>query len=127
MKRWYVAAVALLAALVVVFLASIFEARILVGTTDFYTSEPTTCRPSDVYLSSTDVSHFFQVAQKVESRVIHDDYDLAPCYLKGSVIHRLEHCEWKLRPGFIGTLQCGRSFQYLVDQGKHSAAKSSSE
>lgn len=127
MKRWYAVAVALLAALVVVFFASIFEARILVGTTDFSTSEPTTCRASDVDLSFTDVSHFFQVAQEVESHVIHDDYDLAPCYLRGSMIHRLEHCEWKLRPEFIGTLQCGRSFRYLVDQVKHSATKSSNE
>lgn len=118
MKRWYATTVALLAALVVVFFTFIFEAKIFVGTTDFYTSEPTTCRASDVDLSSIDIGHFFQVAEEVESRVIHDEYDLAPCYLRGSLVRRLELCEWKLRPGFIGTLQCGSSFKYLVDQVK---------
>ncbi len=127
MKRWHVTAVALLAALAVVFFTFIFEAKIFVGTTDFYTSEPTTCKASDLDLSSIDIGHFFRVAEEVESRVIHDEYDLAPCYLRGSMIHRLEHCEWKLRPGFIGTLQCGSSFRYLVDQVKQSSAKSSNE
>lgn len=113
MKRWYATAIALLAALAMVFFTFLFEAQIFVGATDFYTAEPTTCRASDVDLA-VDIGHFFQVAEEVESHVIHDEYDLAPCYLRGSMIRRLELCEWKLRPGFIGTLQCGSSIRYLV-------------
>lgn len=66
MKRWYVTAVALLAALVVVFFTFIFEAKIFVDTTDFYTSEPTTCKASDVDLSSIDIGHFFGLPKRLK-------------------------------------------------------------
>lgn len=80
----------------------------------FHTDEATTCRQSDIHVDRTFVENFFRRAVAVSSRQIHDEYDLAPCYMQGTLVQGLQRCEWSLRPGGIGTLQCGAQLQYFV-------------
>ncbi len=112
-KRYFIAFAAL-AMLSGFFYISIHKNISSVEIQSFHSEAPAACRPSDVDLTSPDVEEFFRKAAEVNSRHIHDEYDLAPCYLKGSLLHGLKRCTWTIRPGAIGTLQCGTDFNYFV-------------
>jgi hypothetical protein len=81
---------------------------------DFKSDNMATCRPSDVDLSKTQVADFFRRARAVESKVMNDHYDLAPCYIQGTLKHRFATCEWEVRAGATGSITCDKRIQYFV-------------
>jgi hypothetical protein len=81
---------------------------------DFKSAEPQSCRPSDVPLDHARARDFFQRARKVDYRVIHDHYDVAPCYVEGTLKYRNQACEWRIRAGATAHIRCGKETQYFV-------------
>ena len=81
---------------------------------DFKSDNMATCRPSDVDLSRNQVTDFFHRARQVESKVLNDHYDLAPCYIQGTLKYRFATCEWEVRAGATGSITCDKHIQYFV-------------
>ncbi|MBK6296050.1 MAG: hypothetical protein IPO19_04965 [Rhodoferax sp.] len=81
---------------------------------DFRTENKESCRPSDVDLSRSQVQDFFGRAKSVEPRVLHDHYDLAPCFIQGTLKYRFRACEWEVRAGATGSITCGKRIEYFV-------------
>ena len=92
------------------------QAKVVLGAYEFVSDGSEACRTSDVDFSSHEIQDFFTAAITVSSRRIHDEFDLAPCYLQGQLIHQLNVCRWTLRPDLIGTLDCKWKFQYLITE-----------
>lgn len=85
-----------------------------VSVPSFESLAPESCRPTDVPLNSAQVLDFFRRATQIDSRRLHDDYDLAPCYLKGSLKYRARFCEWEVRAGATGVIRCASQEQYFA-------------
>ena len=81
---------------------------------DFGSDDLERCRPSDVDLSHHEAREYFLRARQVESGVIHDHYDYAPCYIEGTLKYRSNVCEWEIRAGATGHIKCGRKTRYFV-------------
>lgn len=122
MKFACLAALATLAALVLGFFLFFFQPKTIVGSYKFVSGDSEACRPSDVDFSGGEIQDFFKSAKIVSSRLIHDEFDLAPCYLEGRLIHQLRICSWTLRPDRIGTLDCAGDFQYLLIRERENIA-----
>lgn len=73
----------------------------------FETSEPDVCRESDAAGTTSEVEAFFRQAQVISARELHDRHDFAPCRRSGTLTRNGQHCRWELRPGGVGSLQCG--------------------
>lgn len=114
MRLAYVSALIALAGLISGFVGFVFDPKVLIDGYEFVSGGSEACRPSDVDFSRVEVQEFFRQATAVSSRLIHDEYDLAPCYLEGQLVHHLNICRWTLRPDLLGTLDCGGHFQYLL-------------
>lgn len=114
MRIAYLAALAALAGLVLGFFVFMFQPKVVVGDFEFVSGGSETCRRLDVNFSRLEIQDFFTKAAGVSSRLIHDEFDLAPCYLEGRIVHQLKVCTWTLRPDLIGTLDCAGQFQYLL-------------
>ena len=81
---------------------------------DFKSDNMATCRPSDVDLNRTQVADFFRRASAVESKIMNDHYDLAPCYIQGTLKYRFATCEWEVRAGATGSITCDKRIEYFV-------------
>lgn len=81
---------------------------------DFKSDNMATCRSSDVDLDRTQVADFFRRASAIESKITNDHYDLAPCYIQGTLKHRFTTCEWEVRAGATGSITCAKRIQYFV-------------
>ncbi len=81
---------------------------------DFVTSEPKSCRPSDIDLSNDEAAQFFQLARNVDFSEIHDHYNYAPCYIEGWLKLNGHLCDWKIRAGFTGSISCDGREKYYV-------------
>ena len=81
---------------------------------DFKSDNMATCRPSDVDLNRIQVVDFFRRASRIESKVLNDHYDLAPCYIQGTLKYRFATCEWEVRAGATGSITCDKHIQYFV-------------
>lgn len=110
----YALPLAVLTLLVAVFYNSIFSGISSIDIGSFQTESPATCQPSDINLDPARIENFFRRAAVVSSRAIHDEHDLAPCYVQGTLVQSLQQCRWTIRPGGIGTLTCGTDFKFLV-------------
>lgn len=73
-----------------------------VDVADFESDDMQSCRPSDVPLNHAQAHDFFRRARQVDYKVIHDHYDVAPCYIEGTLKSRTNTCEWKIRAGATG-------------------------
>ena len=104
-------ALVLVSALVVFFVATDIRD---VYVADFKSDNIAACRPSDVDLNRTQVADFFRRARAVESKIMNDHYDLAPCYIQGTLKHRFATCEWEVRAGATGSITCDKRIQYFV-------------
>lgn len=51
----------------------------------FRSEAPDRCRKSDVALTAAKARAFFKRAKQIDARILHDDYDLAPCYMEGTL------------------------------------------
>lgn len=114
MTKQYAISLIFLAMLLGIFQKFIYNDIVHVENLSFHTDEANTCRQSDINVDRAFVRRFFKGAVAVSSRQIHDEYDLAPCFMQGTLVHGLQRCEWSLRPEGIGTLQCGAKMQYFV-------------
>lgn len=84
---------------------------------DFKSDDVQSCRPSDVPLDHARARDFFRRARQVAYAVIHDHYDIAPCYVEGTLKYRANACEWKIRAGATAQIQCGEKTRYFVCDG----------
>lgn len=81
---------------------------------DFYSDEPTNCTTSDVDLNHLQSLQFFKRAKVVEYRILHQHYELAPCYIEGPLIYKGEPCEWEIRAGATGSIKCNDKEWYFA-------------
>ncbi len=72
------------------------------------------CGPSDVNLNNGEASQFFSRSKKVEYRVIHDHYNVAPCYIEGILTLNGKVCDWKIQASSIGSIKCNDETNYYV-------------
>ncbi|WP_020409059.1 hypothetical protein [Hahella ganghwensis] len=73
---------------------------------DFQSDDIDACRPSDVDLSHQEAEEFFSRSEKVEYEVIHDHYNVAPCYIEGVLKLDGQICDWKIQASAIGSIRC---------------------
>ena len=74
---------------------------------DFHTDEPAAaCRTSDVPQSHGKAREFFSRAK--------DNYQLAPCYVEGTLTRQGRSCDWQIRAGATGSVQCGEQKLYFA-------------
>lgn len=81
---------------------------------DFHSKDMTSCGPSDVDLGHHEAREFFIRSRQVEYRVIHDNYNHAPCYLEGVLKQGPKVCEWEIRAGATGLIRCGDEVRHFV-------------
>lgn len=81
---------------------------------DFKSDDIKTCRPSDVNLNHERARAFFLRAREVDSKTLHDHYDWAPCYVEGTLKLGAQRCDWQIRAGATGQIDCGKEERYFV-------------
>lgn len=74
---------------------------------DFTSSAPQQCTTADLPLQHADAAEFFTRARVVDSKTLHDHYQLAPCQLEGSARYGEQRCNWQIQAGATGALKCG--------------------
>jgi len=73
---------------------------------DFHSDKPDECSASDVNLNHTQAYEFFSRAKIVSVKTIHDQFEHASCYLKGTLIYKNKSCDWEIRAGSTGSIKC---------------------
>lgn len=81
---------------------------------DFITDDMDACKPSDVDLSNHEAKQFFLRSKKVEYKIIHDHYNVAPCHIEGALTLDGRTCEWKIQASAIGSMKCAGKENYYV-------------
>ncbi|CAM3690742.1 hypothetical protein [Rheinheimera salexigens] len=81
---------------------------------DFNSDEITRCTPSDVDLSNREALAFFKQAKLIDSNTLHDYYDYAPCAIEGPVQYQQANCNWQIRAGATGHIQCAEQRWYFA-------------
>lgn len=81
---------------------------------DFSSDDPANCTTSDVELTHQQALLFFKRARLVEYRIIHQHYELGPCYIEGPLTYNDEPCEWQIRAGATGSINCNDKVWYFV-------------
>jgi len=81
---------------------------------DFNSEDIEHCRPSDVDLSNSQARDFFRRARQVDSKILHDFYNYAPCYIEGVLKYKSQSCDWQIRAGATGQIKCGNSIWYFA-------------
>ncbi|MCW7538954.1 hypothetical protein OOT46_14000 [Aquabacterium sp. A7-Y] len=87
---------------------------------DFESSEPARrCRASDVNLDHARAGAFFRRAREVDSRTLHDNYDIAPCRVLGTLKYQGQTCDWSVDAGATGWVRCAdRRWLFACDDCK---------
>ena len=81
---------------------------------DFSSDDMEHCRPSNVDLNNHEAEDYFNRAKKVDYSVIHDHYNIAPCFIEGTLKYSNNICEWQIRAGATGYIKCGEDTQYYA-------------
>ncbi|MGP9802760.1 hypothetical protein [Rheinheimera sp. NSM] len=81
---------------------------------DFVSDAPEQCRPTDVDLSNIEVKQFFKQAREVAHKILHDHYNYAPCAIEGTLKYGQQSCNWQVRAGATGHIQCGEEHRYFA-------------
>jgi len=81
---------------------------------DFQTEDINVCKPSDVDLNNYEAEKFFSKSRKVEYEIIHDHYNVAPCYIEGVLTLDGKFCDWKIQASSIGSIKCNGKVNYYV-------------
>jgi len=81
---------------------------------DFHSDDTRSCKTSDVELNHSQAREFFDKAREVDYKIIHDHYEVAPCYIAGPLKYRDTPCSWKIMPGGTGSMSCGNKTWYFV-------------
>lgn len=81
---------------------------------NFVSDAPQQCKPTDVDLSNIQVKQFFQQAAEVEHKTLHDNYNYAPCAIEGTLTYQQQSCNWQVRAGATGYIQCAGDYHYFA-------------
>lgn len=81
---------------------------------DFQSEDISACGPSDVDLSNEEAREFFSRSRSVEYKIIHDHYNVAPCYIEGILTANGKVCDWKIQASAIGSIKCNDETNYYV-------------
>jgi hypothetical protein len=81
---------------------------------DFHSDAPASCRSSDVPRNHGQAREFFSKAREVDYKTLHDNYELAPCYAEGTLTRQGKSCDWQIRAGATGSVQCGEQKLYFA-------------
>jgi hypothetical protein len=81
---------------------------------DFHSDAPASCRASDVPRSHGKAQEFFSRAKEVDYKTLHDHYEQAPCYAEGTLTRQGRSCDWRIRAGGTGSVQCGEQKLYFA-------------
>ena len=81
---------------------------------DFFSDDMDACKPSDVDLNNNDAKNYFLKSRKVDYKVIHDHYIIAPCYIEGTMKFNGKLCDWKIQASGVGSVTCGDVVEYYV-------------
>ena len=81
---------------------------------DFLTEDIKVCKPSDVDLNNYESEQFFLRSREVEYKIVHDHYNVAPCYLEGVLTINGKVCEWKIQASSVGSIKCSDEVNYYV-------------
>jgi hypothetical protein len=81
---------------------------------DFSSDDPENCTTSDVDLTRLQALQYFKRARVVEYRILHQHYELAPCYIEGPLIYKGKPCEWEIRAGATGSIKCNDKVWYFA-------------
>lgn len=83
---------------------------------DFQSTEIDNCTQNDVNLSHADSAEFFRLARLVDSKVIHDHYNHAPCYIEGTLLYNGKICDWEIRAGKTAMIKCqNEEYNFICD------------
>lgn len=75
------------------------------------------CQASDVNLNHSAAAKFFERSRIIDSREVHDHYDIAPCHAEGTLKYQSKPCKWTIYAGGIGYLNCPQGEWYFVCDG----------
>ncbi|MET3494584.1 hypothetical protein [Variovorax boronicumulans] len=82
---------------------------------DFRSDQPAAaCRPSDVPQNHGKAREFFSRARQVDYKTLHDNYEQAPCFVEGTLKKDGKSCDWQIRAGATGAVQCGEQKLYFA-------------
>jgi hypothetical protein len=81
---------------------------------DFHSDAPASCHASDVPRSHGKAQEFFSRAKEVDYKTLHDHYEQAPCYAEGTLTRQGRSCDWRIRAGGTGSVQCGEQNLYFA-------------
>lgn len=81
---------------------------------DFNSEDIESCKPSDVDLSHSEAREYFMRSKLVDYKIIHDHYNNAPCYIEGTLKYNSMICNWEIRAGATGQIQCGQNTYYFA-------------
>lgn len=75
---------------------------------DFESTDPASCKKSDVDPTHSDVRQYFQRAKVLDEKTLNDNYPVAPCYSMGVLKYKGEWCDWTISAASTGTMACGK-------------------
>lgn len=81
---------------------------------DFYSDKPKECTTADVELSHKQAHEFFKRSKIVSSKILHDHYEYAPCFIEGTLKYKSKSCDWKIRAGATGSVTYGDKTWYFA-------------
>jgi hypothetical protein len=62
---------------------------------------------SDFDINKNEAQSFFERAQKISVKQLHDNYSFLPCFVRGKALFRKINCDWEIRAGGTGEMMCG--------------------
>jgi len=57
-------------------------------------------------LNEQQVKVFFNKSKIIDAKTMHDKYDYLPCYVYGTLQYNNVSCNWEIRAGGTGFIQC---------------------
>lgn len=81
---------------------------------DFRSEQPAACRPTDVPQNHGQARDYFARARQVDYKTLHDHYDLAPCFVEGTLKQSGKSCDFQIRAGATAAVQCGGQKLYFA-------------
>jgi hypothetical protein len=62
---------------------------------------------SDFNLDRNEAQSFFERAQIISFKQLHDNYSFLPCFVRGKAQVKKNICDWEIRAGGTGEIMCG--------------------
>lgn len=84
---------------------------------NFHSEDIKSCVTSDIDLNHAKAREFFIKARVVTYKIIHDHYEIAPCYIEGPLKYKGKSCSWRIRPGSTGSISCSdETWHFVCDE-----------